>query len=86
MFHNKKLPFKYRTLVCLQKILFCKEVEEDIQKFRAKEWKIRESWKYEVKMANDIIRTPILKDNINLHIDAKRIVEFYCWSHNVQYC
>lgn len=30
LFHDKKLPFKYRTLVYLQNILFCKEVEHDI--------------------------------------------------------
>ena len=41
MFHNKKLPFKYRTLVCLQKILLCKEVEEDVQSFRAKEKRVQ---------------------------------------------
>ena len=86
LFQNKKLPFKYRTLVCLQKILFCREVEEDIQKFRAKESKIRRNWKFEDKMTSDIARTPILKDAPRLHVDAKRIVEFYCWSHNVHYC
>ena len=37
-------------------------------------------------MRGDISRTPILKDAPRLHTDAKRIVEFYCWSHNVHYC
>ena len=37
-------------------------------------------------MTSDIARTPILKDAPRLHVDAKRIVEFYCWSHNVHYC
>ena len=86
LFNDKKLPFKYRTLVCLQKILFCKEVEEDIQKFRAKESKIRRNWKFEAIMSRDINRTPILKTANQLHEDAKRIVEFYCYSHNVHYC
>ena len=67
MFRDKKLPFKYRTLVCLQKILFCKEVEEDIQHFRAKEKKAKTKWKFEDKMTNDISRTPILKDSPWLH-------------------
>ena len=70
MFQDRKLPFKYRTLVCLQKILFCKEVEEDIQRFRAKEAKIRCNWKFENKMKSDISRTPILKDTPRLHEDA----------------
>ena len=38
LFKDKSLPFKYRTFVYLQKILFSKEVEDDIQKFRAKEY------------------------------------------------
>lgn len=37
-------------------------------------------------MNNDITRTPILKDAVRLHEDAMRVVEFYCDSHNVQYC
>ena len=37
-------------------------------------------------MTNDIARTPILKDAPWLFQDAKRIVEFYCFSHNVHYC
>lgn len=41
VFKNKKLPFKYRTLVYLQKILFSKEVESDIKQFRTKEEKVR---------------------------------------------
>jgi len=61
-------------------------VEEDIQMFRAKESKISKIWKFEDKMKSDISRTPILKDAAWLHADAKRIVEFYCWHHNVQYC
>ena len=86
VFQNKRLPFKYRTLVCLQKILFCKEVEEDIQSFRAKEKRIQKKWKFADKMSNDIARTPILKDAPWLFEDAKRILEFYCFSHNVHYC
>jgi len=70
----------------VQKILFCKEVEEDIQKFRQKEAKVRHYWKFESKMQSDISRTPILKDTERLHVDAKRIIEFYCNFHNVQYC
>ena len=34
VFQNKKLPFKYKTLFYLQKILYSKEVETDIQEFR----------------------------------------------------
>ena len=34
VFQNKKLPFKYKTLFYLQKILYCKEVETDIREFR----------------------------------------------------
>ena len=37
-------------------------------------------------MSGDISRTPILKDTQRLHVDAKRVVEFYCWHHNVHYC
>lgn len=37
-------------------------------------------------MQSDISRTPILKDTERLHVDAKRIIEFYCNFHNVQYC
>ena len=37
-------------------------------------------------MASDIARTPILKNAEWLHMDAMRIVEFYCYSHNVHYC
>lgn len=37
LFKDKQLPFKYRTLVNLQKTLFDRQVEEDIAKFRAKE-------------------------------------------------
>lgn len=47
---------------------------------------MRLRWKYEAKMASDITRTPILKERVKLHEDAKRVVEFYCFSHNVQYC
>ena len=86
VFKNKKLPFKYRTLVYLQKILFCKEVEADIKAFRAKEERVRQRWQYEHKMTSDIARTRHLKDRPQLHSDAKRIVEFYCHTHNVSYC
>ena len=86
VFKDKRLPFKYRTLVYLQKILFSKEVESDIKQFRTKEEKVRQHWQYEHKMAGDIKRTKFLKDNPGLHADAKRIVEYYCHVHNVSYC
>ena len=86
VFKNKRLPFKYRTLVYLQKILFCKEVETDIKQFRAKEERVRQRWKYEHKMDRDIKRTQLLKDSPKLHTDAHRIVEYYCHAHNVAYC
>ena len=37
-------------------------------------------------MTSDIKRTKLLKDSPKLHSDAKRIVEFYCHTHNVSYC
>ena len=37
-------------------------------------------------MTSDISRTPILRDTERLHNDAKRIIEFYCYAHNVHYC
>ena len=43
-------------------------------------------WKYTSKMESDIERTPVLKDNPKLHIDAMRVIEFYCYAHNVSYC
>ena len=37
-------------------------------------------------MKSDIMRTPVLKDNLKLHEDAMRVIEFYCYAHNVSYC
>ena len=37
-------------------------------------------------MEKDITRTPLLKDCVYLHEDAHRIIEFYCYTHNVAYC
>ena len=61
-------------------------MEDDIQKFRAKEQQIQKRWKYTAKMTSDISRTPVLKDNPYLHQDAMRVIEFYCYAHNVSYC
>ena len=86
LFKDKQLPFKYRTLIYLQQILFCKEVDEDITRFRTKEARMHDKWKFQDKMRSDITRTPILRDAPMLHEDALRIIEFYCFSHNINYC
>ena len=86
VFQNKKLPFKYKTFYYLQKILYSKEVEADINEFRNKEHRVRQKWMYSDLMQKDINRTKHLKDNPNLHEDVKRVVEYYCASQNVMYC
>jgi hypothetical protein len=78
LFKPGKVPFKYHTLKYLQKILICKETENDIREFRIKESRVRKNWMYETKMTKDIGRTKHLKDNERLHDDARRVVEFYC--------
>jgi len=37
-------------------------------------------------MVKDIKRTKFLKDNEKLHEDVKRVIEFYCYQLNVEYC
>lgn len=37
-------------------------------------------------MLGDMPRTPVLKDYPNFHHDAMRVIEFYCFAHNVSYC
>ena len=70
----------------MQLILHCKECESDIRDFKVKESRVRRAWRYECLIDRDLMRTNNLKDNLNLHIDTKRVIEFYCNSLNVSYC
>ena len=72
LFKPNKVPFKYHTLKYLQKILMCKEVENDIREFRIKESRVRHCWQYEKRMVKDIRRTKCLKDNRVLLLSVKR--------------
>jgi hypothetical protein len=80
------MPFKYNSIKYMQNILQCKEIDIDIREFKIKESRVRREWKYESLIDRDLIRTDYLKENVKLHIDAKRVVEFYCYSLNVSYC
>lgn len=80
------MPFKYNSIKYMQNILQCKEIDVDIREFKIKESRVRREWKYEPLIDRDLIRTDYLKENVKLHIDVKRVVEFYCYSLNVSYC
>lgn len=61
------------------------EVEEDAKEFRNKEWRFK-NHQYTEMIDKDIVRTRFLKENIVLHKDVKRILEYYCHIKNVTYC
>lgn len=73
------MPFKYNSIKYMQNILQCKEIDFDIREFKIKESRVRREWKYEALIDRDLIRTDYLKENVKLHIDVKRVVEFYCY-------
>jgi hypothetical protein len=54
---DRKVPMKYRTLLYVQKILHCKEVEDDIKEFRNTENYTRKNWQYQGMINKDIART-----------------------------
>ena len=61
---------KYRTLQYFQKILHCKEVEDDIREFRSQEPHVRKQWQYQTMMMKDIVRTQFLKGSGRLVDDV----------------
>ena len=61
-----KLPFKYKTIGYVRRILQCPEVEEDAKEFRMKEAKWR-AYSYTEQITKDIVRTKFLRDNEKLH-------------------
>ena len=83
--NENSLPFKYKTVGFVRKILASPEVEEDAKEFRSKEWRFK-NHQYTEMIDKDIVRTRFLKDNILLHTDVKRILEYYCHIKNVTYC
>jgi hypothetical protein len=80
-----KLPFKYRTLTSMRKILECPEVEEDAKEFRVKGMRYKGGL-YSDQIDKDIVRTKILKQNAHLHADVHRVLEYYCYVKNVTFC
>jgi hypothetical protein len=83
--NEHSLPFKYKTIGYVKKILASPEVEEDAKDFRMKEWRLKQ-WLYTEQIDKDIVRTKHLKDNSKLHDDVKRVLEYYCHTKNVAYC
>lgn len=81
-----KNPFNYKILRHLRLILACRELDADVREFRVREYTIRRRWMHEKAMIKDIKRTRYLGDLVQLHEDAKRVIEFYCAKLNVSYC
>lgn len=57
---SNNLPFNYKTISYLRKILNCNEVEDDVKEFKMKEPKIKQRYS---DMINKDFRTKFLKDN-----------------------
>jgi hypothetical protein len=70
----------------LRKILDCKEVEDDVKEFRLKESKVKHM--FTDRIDKDIVRTKYLKEkeNVKLHGDVRKVLEFYCHTKRVAYC
>ena len=83
---QNNLPFKYRTIVYVRKILACPEVEQDAKDFIMKTGGGYKQGQYKDQIDKDIKRTRFLKDNDKLHEDVHKVLEFYCFSKNVTYC
>lgn len=71
------MPFKYRTLGYVKKILACPEVEEMAKDFKLRENRLK-NWLNTEQINKDISRTKILNNNLSLHNDVHRVIEFYC--------
>ena len=80
-----KLPFKYRTISCMQKILASMEVDEDAREFRVKAARYKGGL-YTDQINKDVVRTKLLKTNEKLHQDVHKVLEYYCYVKNVTYC
>ncbi|CDW87634.1 tbc domain containing protein [Stylonychia lemnae] len=85
MMQENQMPFKYKTVGYLKKILSCPDIEEMAKDFRQREHK-NKSWQHTEQINKDLSRTKILNDNIKLHNDVHRVIEFYCQQKNVSYC
>lgn len=79
------MPFKYKTLTYVKKILASQEVDEDAKEFRLRAPRYK-SMLYTEQINKDIARTKILKTCERLHQDVHKILEFYCYKKNVTYC
>ena len=80
-----KMPFKYKTLTYVKRILACPEVEEDAKEFRLRAPRYK-NFQYTEQINKDIARTKILKSSERLHQDVHKVLEFYCYKKNVTYC
>ena len=60
------MPFKYRTLSYIKKILAGKDVEEYAKEFRSKEPR-NKNYKFTEQINKDLVRTKILKSVEYLH-------------------
>ena len=83
MIEENKQPFNYKTISYMRKILQCKELDEDVKMFKLKEGKLNH--KFTDKINKDF-RTKFLRENERLHDDIRRVIEFYCFTQNVNYC
>ena len=79
------LPFNYKTVGYVKKILLSPEVEEDAKEFKLKALRLKQKL-YTDAINKDIVRTKYLKDNLNLYEDVHQVLEYYCYSKNVSYC
>lgn len=80
---ENKLPFNYKTISYVRKILQCPEVDDDVKEFRNKENKIKKQF---TDIINKDFRTKFLKENLKFHEDIRKVLEFYCYTKNVAYC
>jgi hypothetical protein len=80
-----KLPFKYRTLSYVKKILAGKDVEDYAKEFRSREPRSK-NFNFTEQINKDLVRTKILKSVEHLHQDVHRVLEFYCKAKAVNYC
>lgn len=66
MMEESSLPFNYKTIGYVKKILACPEVEEDAKDFNAKEGRMKARL-YTEQLDKDINRTKYLKNSQYLH-------------------
>ena len=85
LINEKQLPFNYKTVGYVKKILHCPEVEEAAKDFRFREPRYK-TMLYTEQINKDIARTKYLKDNEKLHTDVHRVLEYYCHQKNVSFC